>query len=68
VVAAVIAGRAVGAIAPAQPVGDAGATAAGSSAASSAAQRRAATRPSVIEFDASRLAPCTPVQATSPTA
>ena len=37
-------------------------------AASRSAQRRAATSPSVIEFDASRFAPWTPVQATSPTA
>ena len=45
-----------------------GSASAGRSTASSAAQRRAATRPSVMELDASRLAPWTPVHATSPTA
>ena len=69
VVAAVIVVRAAGSTAPPCPRGPAPARrAAGRSAASSAAQRRAATSPSVIEFEASRLAPWTPVQATSPTA
>jgi hypothetical protein len=45
-----------------------GSAAAGNVSASSAAHRRAATKPSVIELEASRLAPWTPVHATSPTA
>ena len=45
-----------------------GSTRAGSSHARSRPSRVPATTPSVRLFDASRLAPCTPVQATSPTA
>ena len=67
--AAVIAARAAGSIALGRPpaVDRRRRRRAGRRPAASA-QRRAATSPSVIEFDASRLAPWTPVHATSPTA
>lgn len=61
------ASSATGSSAP-SPKASAGSVRGGRVWAMSAAMRSAKTRPSRREFDASRFAPCTPVQATSPQA